>query len=178
MFNKKQLSEEEKAELFRFVEEACDLGYEKFESIKSSLPGYRQKLIAFCSLPETDLHARYRQILVEPAKKKKQARLAEKIRDQMRQERSNFIDEHNIDQSSRESAKYKLISSKSYRDHLTWEIECILHLAIPFEYMSWRKARFAGSVLVYSSKTPELFDELLAKVPKYNGTPEVYSNKE
>lgn len=119
MFDKTQLSEEEKAELFRFVEEACDLGYEKFESIKSSLPGYRQKLIAFCSLPETDLHARYRQILVEPAKKKKQARQAEKIRDQMRQERSNFIDEHNIDQSSRESAKYKLISSKSYRDHLT-----------------------------------------------------------
>ncbi len=178
MFDKNQLSEEEKAELFRFVEEVCDLGYEKFESIKSSLPGYRKKLIAFCSLPETALHARYRQILVEPTKKKKQSRLAEKIRDKMREERSNFIDEHNIDKNSRESAKYKLISSKSYRDHLTWETECILHLAIPFEYMSWRKARFAGSVLVYRSKTPELFEELLANVPKYNGFPEVYSNKE
>ena len=70
MFDKNQLSEEEKAELFRFVEEVCDLGYEKFESIKSSLPGYRKKhaphgacVVSKQTLPLINLLSRSSEIL-------------------------------------------------------------------------------------------------------------------
>lgn len=178
MFKKIEITPEEKKELEQFITEICDLGYEKFEEIKPNLPWTAQKIMKFFTLPKTELHARYLAMIAEPAKLRKQKRLEEKLRDQMRQGRSDFIDEHCIEEHNWKDVKYKLISCKTYRHHLTWETEQILHLAIPFEYSRSSKARFGYWVLVSNLKTPTFFETLLDQVPKYSGTPEVYSNKE
>nr|DAN63533.1 MAG TPA: hypothetical protein [Caudoviricetes sp.] len=66
-----KISEEDKTECTKFVQEICDMGYEAFEKLKPNLIGYQRKIITFFRLPKTPLHQRYMELMAEPTKKLK-----------------------------------------------------------------------------------------------------------
>ena len=166
---KPTISDEEQAELRKFIEDMIAVGYEWFQEIKWELKGYGKKIMRFFTLPKTELHEQFIQMFFEPRRKI----IAEKEKNN----KSAFIDEHKISESDWKDVKYKIISHKTLRHPRTWELDEILHIAIPYTYGTKVGNGFAWGILVSKSKTPELFEEFVEKIPRFTWTTYLTSNK-
>ena len=174
---KPTISEEEQAELRKFIEDMIAVGYEWFQEIKWELKGYGKKIMRFFTLPKTELHHQFIQMFVEPRQKIIAQEETKKIKGKMKLGKSEFIEEHKIPEDERINVKYKIIGRKTLRHPRTWETDEILHIAIPYTYGTKIGNGFAGGILISKLKTPELFEEFLEKIPRFTGTAFLTSNK-
>lgn len=174
---KPTISEEEQAELRKFIEDMIAVGYEWFQEIKGELKGYGKKIMRFFTLPKTELHEQFIQMFFEPRRKITAEKEKNRILWEMKNNKSAFIEEHKISESEWKDVKYKIISRKTLRHPRTWELDEILHIAIPYTYGTKIGNGFAGGILISKLKTPELFEEFLEKIPKFTGTAYLTSNK-
>lgn len=174
---KPTISEEEQAELRKFIEDMIAVGYEWFQEIKGELKGYGKKIMRFFALPKTELHEQFIQMFFEPRKRIVAEKEKKRIIWLMAQGKNNFIDEHKISESDWKDVKYKIINHKTLRHPRTWETDDILHIAIPYTYWTKVGNGFAWGILVSKSKTPELFEEFVEKIPRFTWTTYLTSNK-
>lgn len=175
---KPKISEEEQAELRDFVQNIVNIGYEKFEELKPELKGYAKKIMRFFTLPKTPLHQSYLDILAEPKKRLKEQSEEEKIKGKMKEGKARFIEEHFIEEFHRTDVKYKIIGRKTLRHTRTWELEDMLHIAIPYSATWSTKNKFWFWIQVSNLKTPKLFEEFIEKIPRYTWNTDLISNKE
>lgn len=171
-----KISEEDKTECTKFVQEICDMGYEAFEKLKPNLIGYQRKIITFFRLPKTPLHQRYMELMAEPTKKLKIEKEENRIKWAMKNGKSKFITDNKIEDRKQISVKYQIVSIYNLKEHLSWKVSQNMTIWIPYQNKDYI-AKFAETITVNSEKAPNLFSEFMEKMPTFSWEPDIYINK-
>lgn len=171
-----KISEEEKAECVKFIQEICDMGYEAFEKLKPSLNGYQRKIMTFFRLPKTSLHQRYMEVMAEPSRKLKIEKEENRIKGAMKNGKAKFITDNKIEDRKQSSVKYQIISIYNLKEHLSWNVSQNMTIWIPYQNRDY-VAKFAHSIIINSEKSPNLFKEFMERMPTFSWEPDIYLNK-
>jgi len=161
----KKPTAEEAVELNAWAEWVIALGYEGFQEAKKDLPGWSNQLMRFYMLPRSPLHDKFDEVIVKPDRDANISLEEWKLRGQIKSGIRNFISDKHLDGYQSSNVKYHVVRRSTIKNHLTDKKDEVLQIGIPYELNG--KPEFYGSVLVYKSKAPKVFQGCLEKYPWY-----------
>ena len=166
----KRPTAEEAVALNEWAEWVVALGYDGFQEAKSSLPGWSNQLMRFYMLPHSPLHDKFDEVIVKPDREASFSLEEGRIRGLIKSGIRSFISDKHLDAYQSSKVKYHLVRRFTIKNHLTDRKDEVLQVGIPYEVNG--KPEFFGSVLVYKSKAPKVFQWCLEKYPWFQGDAE------
>jgi hypothetical protein len=106
-------------------------------------------------LPHSPLHDKFDEVIVKPDREASFSLEEGRIRGLIKSGIRSFISDKHLDAYQSSKVKYHLVRRFTIKNHLTDRKDEVLQVGIPYELNG--KPEFFGSVLVYKSKAPKVF---------------------
>ena len=173
--DKPTFSKEKINEITEYVKSILFKDPDEVNKLTKTSSKHCKMITEFYMLDKTDLHKAFENMIIEYEKKQKQKKAEWKLLGMMKNNKAAFIREHGIEGIQYQDVKYQIIDRFFI---WVWDTsDEILRIAIPYYSPQSQRDKFWYWIIVYKSKTPNLFERLSREMKKYEGNAYISSNR-